>query len=82
MTRTRQNQSGKPFRDGYGETRGHGRALTRLKGQIHSRVKIDRGIADMSIAGNWQFPVETYEVNLHGVLGASGGAPDCKRVSS
>jgi hypothetical protein len=67
MSRTRQNQTGKPLRDRYGDTRGHGGALTRWKGQIHSRVKIDRSIADMSSTGNRQFPVETYEVNLHGV---------------
>jgi hypothetical protein len=67
VTRPGKNQSGEPHRDRHSDTGGHGEALTRLKVQIHSGVKIDRGIADMSIAGNWQFPVETYEVNLHGV---------------
>jgi hypothetical protein len=36
-------------------------------------MKIDRSIADMSGSGDRKFPVETYEVNLHGVLGLSGG---------
>jgi hypothetical protein len=31
-------------------------------------VKIDRRIADMSSCGNRELPVETYEIDLHGVL--------------
>jgi hypothetical protein len=35
-------------------------------------VKIDGGIADMSVGGDRQFPIDADESNLHGVS-ASGG---------
>lgn len=74
MPRPGKHESGEPLGDGHGDPRGHGGAFTRNENGVDSAVKVDRGIADMSSCGNWQFPIETYEVNLHGVLGASGGA--------
>jgi hypothetical protein len=38
-------------------------------------VKIDRSIADMSGGGNGQFPIEAYELNLHGVWGFGRSHP-------
>ena len=73
MTRARQDQTSEAGRDRDCQPGGHGRPLPRLQGKIDTGVKIDRGIADMSVAGNWQFPIQTYEVNLHGVQGHRAG---------
>ena len=47
--------------------------------EIDSGVKVDSGIADMRPRGNFQFRIETYEVNLHGVTGI--GRDDLTTVS-
>lgn len=67
MARSRQHQARIAGRNGHSEAGGDSRPLPRCQSYVDSRVKIDGGIADMCSSGNWQFPIETYEVNLHGV---------------
>lgn len=69
VTGASQHQPGKSLRYRHREPGGNRDPLTRRQGDVDSGVKIDGGVADMGLYGNWQFPIEEYEVNLHGVQG-------------
>jgi len=73
MTRTWQNESGISHRDGDSDAGGHGHPFSRFEDDVDAGVKVDCCIADMSMRWNGQFPIEKYEVNLHGVQGHRAG---------